>query len=101
MDFDTQATYKRKGWSGTAWRFSRWEKRWEPLMALTIDDNGNEVEVECEGEGEWVSDPDTGRVYVHMVGDDGAHLVDVRELAVIPEDSYCGVCGQIGCGCNW
>ncbi len=49
---------------------------------------------------EWTGIEEENRDMVRavMVGDDRVHLVGVEDLAVIPEDSFCRGCGQVGCG---
>jgi hypothetical protein len=39
----------------------------------------------------------TDRAIVVMVGDDRKHTVDVEDLEALPDEDYCGECGQIGC----
>ena len=94
---DTDARYQVKGWPGVAVYARGYEKRWEPLMVLYTDDEGNEwgEPDEC-GEGEWVEDTE-GMVEVVMVGDDAVHKVDESDLTVIDDLDYCSGCGQIGC----
>lgn len=50
-----------------------------------------------DSEGEWVDDPNSGRVRAVMVGDDYEHVVDVSDLVPIDDNEYCSGCGQIGC----
>ncbi len=52
-------------------------------------------------EGIFPDDPEereTGMALVVMVGDDHRHAVDPEDMTVIDEESFCGSCGQIGCG---
>jgi|DEB0MinimDraft_6_1074348.scaffolds.fasta_scaffold04388_2 hypothetical protein len=39
----------------------------------------------------------SGDVLVVAVGDDYRHRVSVKDLLPIPDDDYCGSCGQTGC----
>ena len=68
------------------------------------------VTLECDGH----EDPDSGELYdcggcvevpehydcylVRMVGDDGVQHYDITDLTPIDDESFCGGCGQIGCG---
>lgn len=58
-------------------------------------------ETEPDEDTEWtgIENP-TGNVLMVMVGDDYKHVVDPEDVEVIPEDSYCPECGQIGCTAN-
>lgn len=80
---DLDANYKVEGYSGIAWY---------PLgyvMARDEDYEWTGIEIE-----------DTSRVRMVMVGDDRVFTFDIDEIEVIPEDSFCHSCGQIGCGHN-
>lgn len=35
---------------------------------------------------------------VVMIGDDTHYWIDRADLELIERESYCGICGQIGCG---
>lgn len=45
-----------------------------------------------------VENVDSSFVRAVMVGDDREHIVDVDDLELLGEDTYCPGCGQIGCG---
>lgn len=77
QELDREARYKVDGFDGIAFYIAG------PVI-LTGDDWDDTYEAE-------------DRVLVIMVGDDRQHDVGVDELTVIPEDSYCHSCGQIGC----
>ena len=51
---------------------------------------------------EWsgIEYEDRDRVRAVMVGDDRVHEVDVDDLTMIDEESFCRDCGQVGCGHN-
>jgi len=51
---------------------------------------------------EWsgIEYENTDRVRAVMVGDDRVFTFDTDQLTVIPEDSFCRDCGQVGCGHN-
>jgi hypothetical protein len=94
---DTTKAYQvRRGFSGVAVRVVGYKKRWEPEICFVENEAGETYEEET-GEGEWVEDTESGRVYVRMVGDDANHLVDVDDLIELTDSDYCGCCGQIGC----
>ncbi len=42
-----------------------------------------------------------GDVRVVMIGDDRVFEVDQDDCSPMNESEYCGVCGQIGCHCNY
>jgi len=64
---------------GIAWRIFGWE-------------------IEPNEDTDWTGDYDrTGRVLAVMVGDDAPHYFDPSDLTEIDPESYCPVCGQIGC----
>lgn len=72
--------YKVAGWgAGIAFRVFGWET--EP----TEDTEWDGIEQR------------TGQVVVVMIGDDARHLCDPDDLEPIERESYCGVCGQVGC----
>lgn len=48
-------------------------------------------------DGEPEREPDTTMALVRMVGDDRDHEVGLDTLTPLPEDDFCGGCGQIGC----
>jgi hypothetical protein len=75
-----------------------WEKTYECARFLWTDpESGESFEVEDAHEGEWVEDPNTGRVRVVCVGDDKEHLVEYSSLTELGERDYCHACGQVGC----
>lgn len=39
----------------------------------------------------------TGKVVIHMVGDDSLFSVDPDDCAPLAREEFCGECGQIGC----
>lgn len=82
--FDFDAHYRVDGWgAGIAWR---------SLGYVKVRDE------DFEWSGcDW---DDTSRVVMVMVGDDRKFELDVDDVHVIPEDSFCRGCGQIGCGCE-
>ena len=85
--------YKVKGYSGIAWYVLGWETQLGPR------------EWYDEEAEEWVEDEDpedvrTGMVVAMMVGDDRHFVFDEDEIEAISRESYCGGCGQIGCGCD-
>lgn len=86
-----------KGWRGVAFRVLEPVQVWIPCSYLKADpETGEEFEVET-GEGEWVCG-DGSRVRVHMVGDDRVYEVNADDCSPLPDDEFCGSCGQIGCG---
>ena len=91
------SAYSVVGWPGIAFRFTSYPKHWEPSIGWANDEDGNEFEVEIPEEGEFVEDPDSGRVIVRMVGDDRPYEVAVEDLTPLPDGEFCGCCGQIGC----
>lgn len=96
IDFD--AHYTVSGYAGIAFYLLGWKAASVPVMCLAIDpETGDEYEVES---GEYDTEPDYQTVIAVMVGDDRKHSVDVSDLTIIPEESFCRSCGQIGCGCN-
>jgi hypothetical protein len=95
IDFD--AHYQVSGYRGIAFYLIGWAVKHEPITCLMEDDDGNEYEEEC---GEWDEVPDYENVIAVMVGDDRRHTVALEDLTVIPDESFCRECGQIGCGHN-
>jgi hypothetical protein len=77
--WDLDAAYSVDGYRGIAWR---------------IDGPDTEPDADTEWTGCEVA---TGRVRMHMVGDDREFAFDPSDVHVIPEDDYCTECGQIGC----
>ena len=95
IDFD--AHYMIAGWRGIAFVLLGWHAEYRPVMCDAEDQDGREYEIES---GEFELEPDFDRVVAVMVGDDRRHMVDLSDLTVIAEDSFCRSCGQIGCRCN-
>lgn len=85
------------GSSKISWYLLGYSVKYEPVMCYCEDEDGEEYE--CESE-EFEEVADTQNVIAVMVGDDRRHRVDVDDLVLIPEDSFCRDCGQIGCQCN-
>lgn len=55
-------------------------------------------ETEPDEDTEWSGyENETGRAVMVMVGDDYRHKIDPQDVSIIPEESYCHKCGQIGC----
>lgn len=95
---DFEAHYSVDGYKGIAFFLAGYEQTWEPYTCLVTDpDTGEEYEEPID-EGEWVDNTDAVRAI--MVGDDRVHIVDVDDLTIIEEDSFCRECGQVGCGHN-
>ena len=95
IDFD--AHYQVQGCRGIAFFLLGWQATQKAVMCFTQDDEGNEIEVES---GEYELVPDYSTVIAVMVGDDRHHAVDIADLHIIAEESFCRSCGQIGCKCN-
>lgn len=56
------------------------------------------VETEPDEDTHWSGyEVPTGNVLMVIVGDGRKQSVDPQDVEVIPEDSYCPECGQIGC----
>ena len=50
---------------------------------------------------EWTGyEIETGNALMIMVGDDKRHAIDPEDIELIPANSFCRTCGQIGCHCN-
>lgn len=73
------AAYSVSDYAGIAWRVYGWE------MQPDVDTEWTGIDVR------------TGRVIAVMIGDDRKFAVDPDDLTAIPRESFCGVCGQIGC----
>jgi len=95
-EINFEGRYSVKGHGGVAFYLVGWEQKWEPMIAILTDDDGNDYEYELELEGEWIDDEE-GRVRAVMVGDDHEWLVDPSDLTPIADEDYCSGCGQIGC----
>lgn len=80
-----------------AFRISGVPQRWEPYQTVIEGEDGEDYYEDIPWEGEWVDDPDTGSVYVTMIGDDRKWLVREDDLTPLPETGYCSGCGQVGC----
>jgi hypothetical protein len=68
---------------------------WEQTTVLVENEDGEEVEHEIPGDGEWVPDESVARV--RMVGDDTVYEVDPDDCKPLDESEFCGSCGQMGC----
>lgn len=96
-DFD--ARYAVKDQPGVAFWLKGWKQRWEPVMTVFEDEDGNDYEAPAsDGDGEWVPDEPCETVIAVMVGDDREHEVWIGDLTPLDDDDYCSVCGQTGCG---
>ncbi len=96
-ELNTVKRYSIDGWRGVAFRFVRYQQRWEPYLYSEIDpETGDETDVESY-EGEWVEDPTLGKAVMVMVGDDKEHLECVEDIEELDDLDYCLECGQIGC----
>jgi hypothetical protein len=89
---------KRKGWGAIACVFLGHPVE-SPEVFYPDDTDEPADRHEACGNGFWDVEEyeDTDRAVVVMVGDDHKHIVDTDELEPIPEESYCHVCGQMGC----
>lgn len=97
VQVDPDAYYTVDGHSGVAWWFHGFEQEWVPEQVLYIDEETEEEYLDdSEWEGEFVED--RSRVVMCMVGDDHKWYFDVTDIHLLPEDEFCGGCGQIGCG---
>jgi len=76
--------YRVDGYDGIAWRFIQ-----HPVVT-EYDDYGDAVD----------QTEDTDQAIMVMVGDDRRFTFGTDEVHIIPDDSFCRECGQIGCGCN-
>ena len=82
IDFD--AHYTIHGWSkGIAWYLL-----------------GYEMIRDEDYEWSGIEEENRDMVRATMVGDDRVFVIDIDDLQIIPEDSFCRDCGQVGCGCN-
>ena len=95
INFD--AHYQIDGWRGIAFYLMGYAQRQEPIMCYSLDDDGQEIEIES-GEFEAVDDVDN--VIAVMVGDNRQHTVSVDDIHEIDEEAFCRECGQIGCRCS-
>ena len=78
-DITTDNRYKVEGYNGIAFYFAG------HVMDRYMDEYGD------------VDEEQSGMVYMIMVGDDHKHVIDPEDVAIIDPESYCHVCGQIGC----
>jgi hypothetical protein len=91
-----QGYFRARGFGGIALRVVAYPKVWEAWTSLEMDEDGREYERDT-GEGEWVENPDCGRVLVCMVGDNHKFELDRSDLTPLAREEFCGECGQIGC----
>jgi hypothetical protein len=91
-----QGYFSAKGFGGIALRVVAYPKVWEPDFSFAMDSFGEEYEYDT-GNGEWVENPDSGRVLVCMVGDNRKYELDREDLTPLAREEFCGECGQIGC----
>lgn len=89
--------YRVEGYRGIAFYLLGYAKRFIPIYCYTIDEDGEEIEVES---GEFEEEDDTDNVIAVMVGDDRKHTVSIDDITEIEESEFCHDCGQIGCGHN-
>lgn len=96
--FDFDATYNYRGIAAHALRFDQREVSVDPVLLCTDPSHYIHEEEECWSDygSELIDDEDW--VIVVWVGDDTEHAVEVSQLTKIDDESYCGACGQIGCG---
>jgi hypothetical protein len=65
--------------SGIAWRVLGWE-------------------TEPDEDTQWSGyETRTGRLVMHMVGDDVSFSIDPEDVCPLKREDYCGECGQVGC----
>jgi len=84
------------GYKGIAWYVQGHDKVWEPETYWEIDDDDHTHKYLADtGEGELIDGDDW---VCTMVGDDRDFTFEEHELTKIPEEDFCGSCGQIGCG---
>ena len=89
-DINTDNRYKVEGYGGVAFYFAGQQNETKQVVEWYEDDP------DCT----WLVDTEevaTGMVYMIMVGDDYKHVIDPEDVAIIDPESYCHVCGQIGC----
>ena len=82
--------------------WDRWSDEVDPILDDPEFPRGTSVRVEGFGVGvawrvDHVNPTATDWVEVIMVGDDRPTQFERHLLIKIEEDSFCGVCGQIGC----
>lgn len=76
---NTDTAYTVDGYRGMAWHYIGPETR-------------------ADEETEWTGiEPETGNVRMVMVGDDRVFTFEPGECHSIPDEEYCGGCGQVGC----
>ena len=96
-EFDFSAHYKVHEYgNGIAWYAVGYATTEVEVEDSWTDDETGETFYSYDVE--TVEDPE--RVVMVMVGDDREFTYDVEDVEVIPDDSFCRDCGQIGCGCN-
>lgn len=113
----SEDAYAVKGFEGIACQVYGWETEPVQVIGCTGCDfmgierehgGGYTVEPhspECPDDAETIysDEPEyerTGNLIIVMVGDDQKHSVDPSDVSLIPDDSFCRECGQIGCGHN-
>lgn len=91
--------YKTRGDVSWEWTEDFKDKRYRPERGPQVAYCIAGYEVEADDDTEWSGHMNrTGSIIAIMVGDDNPYVMEESELIEIPEDSYCGGCGQIGCG---
>jgi hypothetical protein len=94
--------------NGVAWRF--WghpvkREYSEPYWESVVEECDCFDKAECnrKNHGYWVEDPEgyesveADKAVVVMVGDDQRLTYDMEDLTPLPDEAFCGECGQIGC----
>lgn len=84
------------GYSGIAFYVDGYEKVYEPYQYYEYGEDGEEYLVDDPYEGEWV-EPESGRLRMHMIGDDREFVFDEDEVTPVSEGDFCWGCGQTGC----
>lgn len=87
--------YTVAGYKGIAFYVTGYETVTREIDAFWIDEDGD-VEQVGTGEFETVELSD-GKLKMVMVGDDREHLVDREDITPLPDEQFCGGCGQVGC----
>jgi len=94
---DMDARYSVAGHGGIAFYLDGYAKEWTE-ESWTYDSEGDPDDELSYLYNEPEEVENTTMVRAIMVGDDHVWIVDIDDLTVIDEDSYCPSCGQIGCG---
>lgn len=78
--------------------------KWKEGDAVCVQDYAgvafrvNGPEMVDDEDTEWTGlQVETGRIVVHMVGDDRKFYYDPDDLIALDEEDFCGGCGQMGC----